>query len=115
MTLDATAQISLTVCAIIFTTFIIVPSAFAFYKRIADFWFAALQLSAFMIACFSLLVATVYSAIALFSQHSAINYSLGVLIILLTIAVFYFIYELQQWLWELALFEVFSEAEAKEQ
>ena len=113
MTLHDTAVIALTVCAIIFPIFVIIPSAFAFFKRIPDFWFTSLYIGAFIIAGLSLLVATIYSAIALFNQHSAINSSLGILVILLTIGILYFLYKLSQWLFELSILEVISEAEAK--
>ncbi len=113
MTLDSTALIALSFGMIIFPTFVIIPSAFAFYKRVADFWFTAFHISSFGIAAFSLLVAAIYSDIALFNTGSAIANSLGVLIIFFTIGTLYFLYKLQQWLWELSLLEVISEAETK--
>ena len=113
MTLNDTAIIALSFCMIIFPIFVIIPSAFTLIKRIADFWFAAIRLISFGIASLSLLVAAIYSAIALFNQHSAINSSLGILVILLTIGILYFLYKLSQWLFELSILEVISEAEAK--
>lgn len=114
MTLSDTGLIALSFGMIIFPTFVIIPAAFAFFKRIPDLWFTTVYTSSFGIASLSLLVATVYSTTALFSEHSAINLSLGILLILLTIAALYFIHRLQQWLWELGILEVISEAEAKE-
>ncbi len=114
MTLNDSAIIALSFCVIVFPTFVIIPSAFAIYKRIAEFWFAAFHITAFAIAALSLIVAVVYSAIALFNGHSRLDYSLAALLILFTIAISYFLYKLHQWLWELALLDVVSEAEAKE-
>jgi len=114
MSLNDTALIALAICAIIFPTFVIIPSAFAIFKRIADRWFTAAYSIAFGIASLSLLLATLYTAPALFSDCSALSCSLGVLFIILTMAVIYFLRKLQQWLLELAILEIISDAEAKE-
>jgi hypothetical protein len=115
MILNDTALIALSVCTIVFPTFIIIPAAFGIVKRLPYFWFTALYTGSFLIAGLSLLAAAIYTAISLFSQHSAINSSLGTLVILLAIGALYYLYVLQQWLWELALLDILSEAEAKEQ
>lgn len=114
MTINGSATIALSFCMIIFPTFIIVPSAFAIYKRTAEFWFTAVHATSFGIAALSLIIAVVYTGIALFSICSAVTLSLGIVMILVTIGILLFLRKLQQWLWELALVEIISEAEATE-
>ena len=113
MTVCETAIIASSFCMIVFPTFVIIPSAFAFYKKVADFWFAAFHISAFGIAAFTLMVAAIYSVIALFDTLSGLNCILGLLIVFATIVILYFLFQLQQWLWEVALFEVIVDAEAQ--
>ena len=112
--MNDSAIIALSFCMIVFPTFIIIPSAFALYKRIADFYFTGIQLVSFGIAALSLIIATIYTNIALFSTRSVVTYSLGILLVLITIGILLFLYKLHEWLWELALANVFSDSEAAE-
>lgn len=111
MTLDTTAIIALSFAMIVFPVLIIIPSAFGFYKRVADFWLAAVHISSFVLAGLSLIIAVGYSIIALLKVSNGYNISLSVLLGILTIAILYFLFIFQQWLWELALDDVLSEAE----
>jgi len=115
MTLDTTAIIALSFAMIVFPTFIIIPSAFALYKGVADFWFIGFQICSFALAELSLGIAVVYSIIALLKASNGYNISLSVFLGILTIAISYFLYKLQQWLWELSLVDVLSEAEETQQ